>query len=52
MMQIEFKGYKTLVTINGNTTEHKTAFLNSLSFKDAITYIKDKNDTDRRASKG
>ena len=34
---------KTKVTMNGHTTEHKTVFLNKLSFKDVVTWIDSEN---------
>lgn len=39
---IKEENRKTEVTINGFTTNHKTAFLNKLSYKDAINYLKSK----------
>ena len=38
---IKEEGKKTTVTINGYTKEHNTAFLNRISYKDAINYLKD-----------
>lgn len=40
---IKEEGRKTEVLINGFTSEHKTAFLNKLSYKDAINYLKSKS---------
>ena len=39
----EMSSQKTEVTINGFSTIHKTNFLNKLSYKDAINYIKSKS---------
>ena len=36
-------GAKTECTINGFTTEHKTTFLNKLSFKDALNYLESRS---------
>jgi len=41
-MLIQQKGRKTIITIEDKTKEFKTAFLNKLSFKDAINYINDR----------
>lgn len=38
-IELEIIGRKTIVTYNGKTKEHKSAFLNRLIFKDAIYYI-------------
>lgn len=40
---IKEEGRKTEVTINGFTTIHKTNFLNKLSYKDALNYLKSKS---------
>lgn len=42
-IRFEIKGRKTLVTYNGKTTEHRTTWLKSLSFKDLTQLIKDGN---------
>lgn len=36
---IKIKNRKTVVTYNGKETEHKTTFLQSLSFKDFVNYV-------------
>ena len=33
------EGRKTRVTMNGVTTEHRTTFLQKLSFKDVLHYV-------------
>ena len=38
-LEINVIGRKTEVTYNGKTTVHKTVFLKSLSYKDAINYL-------------
>lgn len=38
---LEITGNITLVTYNEKKKIHKTAFLNTLSYKDAINYIKE-----------
>lgn len=40
---LNLDGRKTSVTINGKTVEHKTAFINKLSFKDALLYMQSEN---------
>ena len=40
---IKEQGRKTEVLINGFKTEHKTAFLKKLSYKDAMNYLKSKS---------
>ena len=40
---LTFEGRKVKVTINGVTKEHKKAFLNTLSFKDAMVYLEHEN---------
>ena len=41
-LTIEIKGQSTIVTCHGKTRTHKTAFLKSLSYKDAFHYITEK----------
>lgn len=41
MIAIQQTARKTIVTINGETKEYRTAFLNKLSFKDALNYIQE-----------
>ncbi|WP_299116883.1 hypothetical protein [uncultured Winogradskyella sp.] len=43
IVMLTLEGRKTKVTINGKTVEHKTAFLNKLSFKDALLYLESEN---------
>lgn len=40
-LNIKITGRKTTVKYKGHSYEHKTAFLNKLSFKDFLTYVTD-----------
>ena len=40
---IKIKGRKLEVTMNDKTTEHNKAFIDKLSFKDAMYYLESEN---------
>lgn len=43
-IELEITGRKTIVTYNGKTKQHKTKFLNSMPYKDAINYLMDSSE--------
>lgn len=42
------EGQKTKITINGFTTEHRTAFLKKLSFSDVLLFAESESKKEKR----